>query len=323
MWYNDFIGGMPLPQCLNKKDLAKFENDLAFRNCFSFLLNQALDLFEWKNLPDSSSERFLEMSLLWRARALITDEAEGYLTLSAANTGAINIYGDPIECYGYGFNGWNKKYKVYIPGSEDTRNVRKSSTGEIVSKSYNAIFIRDNSFQYPYILYIIEAAKRMSDTLRSIDIAMRNMKQSVIITCDESYKKAVEQILNSVDNNQQYILAVKNFDNIEAVDLKPNPEVVRVLWECYDKLDSNFKNILGIDSISNVGKKAQMLSDEVSENNQALEISLKMRLKWRKKACEEFNKMTGLNIDCDIKHKIEQDSFIAEDALTGGNEFDV
>ena len=323
MWYENFFGNCPLPAGLNEKKLAKFENDIEFQNCFAFLLTNCMDIFEW-DLPKTCDPRFLELSLIYRGCAVMPVMGDNLFNLMASPAAERNIYGNPLKSYGYGLNGFNEEFKLYTPGADDSKIIRKSVSGITMGTNYDAVFVRDNEICYPYVNYLITAAKRMANAMRSIDVATLNLKQPAIITCEESYKTAVDKILSDTYQNKPAIVATKGFNSKFAefgtIDLKSDPAILSALWESYDKLDSVIKSQLGIDSISNVNKKAQMLSGEVSQNNQALEYSLEKRLKCRQQACDDIEKAFGIKCSVKIKHEIEQDAFIPEDASAAGGE---
>ena len=52
-----------------------------------------LSMFDWQNLPDSMSSRFLEMCLFYQGQAaMLYDEDYGYINTMASDGGYINIY---------------------------------------------------------------------------------------------------------------------------------------------------------------------------------------------------------------------------------------
>lgn len=326
MWYNNIFGCVPLPGGLNNKKMAKYENDLEFQNNLQFLLTSCMDVFEWE-LPETCNARFLELALIYRGQALFANSEGSIINLVASNSGDFNVYGEPLHCYGFGVNGWNKEYNMYVPGASETMQVRKSVTGRTIPDDYNAVLCRDNASSYPYIMYLILAAERMTKVMRSIDVATLNLKQPALITCEESYKNAVEKVLEDTYANKPAIIAIKGFNSkfadFGSIDLKSDPSILDAMWKSYDKIDSWIKNILGIDSIRNVDKKAQMLSGELSENNMALEYSLNKRLEYRKQACEYLYDAFGVYADVKIKHEVERDQFIPQDSKTTEQEVDI
>ena len=55
-------------------------------------------MFEWVNLPDTMDERYLELALFARGKAVIfKDPVMGYLSLNVMYGGRLNIYEEPIE----------------------------------------------------------------------------------------------------------------------------------------------------------------------------------------------------------------------------------
>lgn len=302
----------------DKRTITKIQNDIEFQNCFNFIVTNALDVFEW-DLPGTCDARFLELAFLFRGQAVFYNKDGALLTLMANPSGEYNVYGNPLKCFGYGWNGTNEDITLYVPGADVSEDdVRKSVSGRVVSNSYSGVYARDNEMAYPYVNYIITDARRMADCLRSIDVTTKNLKRPALVTCEESYKNAVKSALSDIYGNEESIIAIKDFNSkfadFSTIDLHADPSILTALWECYDKIDSVSRQRLGIDCISNVNKKAQMLSGELSENNMALDYAIEKRLKCRKKACEDIRDAFGIDISVRVKHKVEQDNFIEEDA---------
>ena len=57
---------------------------------------------------------------------------------------------------------------------------------------------------------------------------------------------------------------------------------------------------LGINSLS-TEKKERLITDEANQNNEVINLYLQSRLAPRQKACEEFNKVFGTNIDVVVR----------------------
>lgn len=300
LWYQFLFGNLPLKN-LNERKLAKYETDREFVNTFNRLFNTALNTFRWEGLPATCNERFLEISLMLYGNALIADRDGAFVNLACASGGEINIYGEPLTAYGYGLNGWNKKYNLYIDGMEESRVVLDGVARD-GSENYNAVMCRDNKVSYPYVNYVFMAAQRLTRAMRTMDVVCQNLKQPVIITCEESMVKTVRETLNQRGDNVNAIISSGKLpiDSFKVWDTKANPETLKVMWEHYDSLDAHVKELFGVNNNAQIDKKERLLVDEVNANNEATEQSVEHRLAERQLFCERVNRAFGLNLSVSL-----------------------
>lgn len=300
LWYQFLFGNLPLKN-LNERKLAKYETDREFVNTFNRLFNAALNTFRWEGLPATCNERFLEMSLMVYGNALIADRDGAFVNLACASGGEINIYGEPLTAYGYGLNGWNEKYNLYIDGMEESRVVLDGVARD-GSENYNAVMCRDNKVSYPYVNYVFMAAQRLTRAMRTMDVVCQNLKQPVIITCEESMVKTVRETLNQRGDNVNAIISSGKLpiDSFKVWDTKANPDTLKVMWEHYDSLDAHVKELFGVNNNAQIDKKERLLVDEVNANNEATEQSVEHRLAERQLFCERVNRAFGLNLSVSL-----------------------
>lgn len=305
LWYQYCFGNLPLKN-LNERKLAKYETDREFINNFQRLFNLSLNTFEWTGLPETCNERFLEMSLLLYGAAIIVEQEGAYINLAFAQGANINVYGEPMNGYGYGLNGFNKEYNLYIDGAEQS-SVVVDGIAQKGSKKYDAVMCRDSRTAYPYVNYLLTAAQRLTRAMRTMDVISQNLKQPVIITCEESMVNSVKENLNQRGDNVSAIISSGKLpiDSFKVWDTKVNPDTLKVMWEHFERLDSQVKELMGINNLAQVDKKERLLVDEVNANNEATEESVEHRLVERQKFCERVNKAFGLEISVKLRQPVE------------------
>lgn len=291
----------------SKKKLTRFENDLEFQNTFYNLLNIALYSFSVKGLPKTCNERFFKLNLILHGKAaLINDKELGFLTLGCTPmmAGNLNIYGEWPEINAYGWNGFNKIYSCYMYGAENY--------------DADALICRDNDLMYPLVRYIILYAKRLTDTMRTLDITARKLKTPYFITCDESQKTSVKKILDDIDFNKDSIIANRSTspNEFNVLQTGVQPESVRVLWEHFSNLGCEIKTLLGINNATNLGKKERLVVDEAEANDILTDINLDYRLKNYDIFCETAKKMFGLDIEF-----VSNISIVEKNAENKGDDF--
>lgn len=301
---------------LSKKKVALYENDIEFQNMFYNLLNILMYSFSIEGLPDSCNERFFKLNLIFNGyAALIKDPDLGYLSLGVrptVNSSQLNIYGEYPDVMAFGWNGFNKQYTNYMYGTDNT--------------DAEAVICRDNDMMYPMINIIWMYAKRLTDTMRTLDITARKLKTPYFITCDEAQKSSIKKILEDVDFNQDSIIANRSTmpNEFNVLQTGVQPESVRVLWEHYSNLESEIRTFLGINSAANLDKKERLVVDEAQANDILTDINIQYRLKSYQQFCDTVNNLWGLNIsfvsNIDIVEKqAEIDSSITRHEYIGGD----
>lgn len=304
---------------LSKKKVALYENDIEFQNMFYNLLNILMYSFSIEGLPDSCNERFFKLNLIFNGyAALIKDPDLGYLSLGVrptVNSSQLNIYGEFPDVMAFGWNGFNKQYTNYMYGTDNS--------------DAEAVICRDNDMMYPMINIIWMYAKRLTDTMRTLDITARKLKTPYFITCDEAQKSSIKKILEDVDFNQDSIIANRSTmpNEFNVLQTGVQPESVRVLWEHYSNLESEIRTFLGINSAANLDKKERLVVDEAEANDILTDINIQYRLKSYQQFCDTVNNLWGLNIsfvsNIDIVEKqAEIDSSITRHEYIDGGDTD-
>lgn len=301
---------------LSKKKVALYENDIEFQNMFYNLLNILMYSFSIEGLPDSCNERFFKLNLIFNGyAALIKDPDLGYLSLGVRptmNSNELNIYGEFPDVMAFGWNGFNKQYTNYMYGTDNT--------------DAEAVICRDNDMMYPMINIIWIYAKRLTDTMRTLDVTARKLKTPYFITCDEAQKSSIKKILEDVDFNQDSIIANRSTmpNEFNVLQTGVQPESVRVLWEHYSNLESEIRTFLGINSAANLDKKERLVVDEAQANDILTDINIQYRLKSYQQFCDTVNNLWGLNISFVsniniVEKQAEIDSSITRHEYIGGD----
>ena len=301
---------------LSKKKVALYENDIEFQNMFYNLLNILMYSFSIEGLPDSCNERFFKLNLIFNGyAALIKDPDLGYLSLGVrptVNSNQLNIYGEFPDVMAFGWNGFNKQYKNYMYGTDNS--------------DAEAVICRDNDLMYPMVNIIWMYAKRLTDTMRTLDVTARKLKTPYFITCDEAQKSSIKKILDDVDFNQDSIIANRSTmpNEFNVLQTGVQPESVRVLWEHYSNLESEIRTFLGINSAANLDKKERLVVDEAEANDILTDINIQYRLKNYQQFCDTVNNIWGLNISFIsniniVEKQAEIDDSIKQNEVIGGD----
>lgn len=292
MWFNRAFPWMTLDSKSTKK-LTRFENDLEFQNVFFNLLNIALYSFSIQGLPSTCNERYFKLQLIFKGyAALIKDDELGFLTLGVSpiadpdnnNSIGLNIYGEFNKVYAYGWNGFNKEYSCYMYGTDNT--------------DVEAVICRDNDMMYPLLNVIFMYSKRLCDTMRTLDVTSKKLKNPYFITCDESQKSSVKKIIDDIDFNTDSIIVNKATmpDMFNILQTGVNPQAVSVLWQHYGNLQSEIRTLLGINSAANTDKKERLIVDEANANDILTDINVDIHKYSYDTFCKTVKEIWGLDI---------------------------
>ena len=251
----------------------------------SRLMELAISMFEWKNLPDSIDPRFLELTLFSDGQAVWfkDDEMDMYLALQVIINGRLDVYRVPIKRRAFAVNGYQKNL--------DNKN------SVII---YNN-FLRTNSYQM-CVLY----AKKLYALDRIIDVNTNAQKTPVLIAVDENQRLTAENVYQKWDGNQPVIYGDKALDpNMIRVLKTDAPYVSDKIYQLKTQYWNEALTYLGISNL-NVQKKERLVSDEVVRSQGGTIASRYSRLEARREACRKINAMFGLNIDVDYREDFRE-----------------
>ena len=263
------------------------------------LTELAISMFEWKNLPEQIDERFLEYTLFTDGQAVFfRDEELGeYLALQVATNGGFNVYRIPLRRRAYAVNGYQKQLNI-----EDS------------------IIIYNNMLRRNSIRTVKLYAERIANLDRIIDVNANAQKTPVLVQGTDQQKLTLENVYKEYDGNAPVIFGYKDLDLKGFSVLKTDaPYVSDKLYQLKTQLWNECLTYLGISNL-NIQKKERLVADEVVRNQGGTIASRYSRLNARRQACEQINKMFGLNIEVDYREDYrEADDEIMFAGQTGDN----
>lgn len=317
----------PMNEAIDKHEYAKVLNQQEFINTVMTYFNIAIERFLWGNLPKTCDYRMLEKFLILNAESLIAKFSGAYFSLGSAGGYDINIYGYPTQGYGYGMNGFNKRFNLYIPGVTESSEMIKTPSGTLMNKlrgifTPDAVVCYDNAMRYPLIAYILADARRLADLVRSTDVAVKTLKSPIILGVGETEKRSVKALLNDYEENLFAILVARGF-NIADVKVWPTngkPETIEAFWNQYLNIHARLLAILGLNSNPNEDKKERLIVDEVNANNEFIAYNIYKELAWRRRFCDYVNELWGLDITVEINPEVK--SYVRPDDTGDGMQDD-
>lgn len=273
-------------------EASAYRNNRAYVHYYEQLEQLAISMFEWKNLPESVDERFLELTLFKDGKAVyFNDEVMGNLALQCTIGGNFDVYRNPITRRAYAVNGYNReldeKNSVLI-----YNNLIRTNSSLMVKK-------------YALILYELD---------RTIEVNTRAQKTPWLLTGTEQQQLTLKNLYMKIDGGEPMIFGDKNLDLNSIKVLKTDaPYIADKLYQLKMQMWNEALTYLGISNM-NFQKKERVISDEVVRAQGGTIASRYSRLNARRQAAEKINKMFGTNLEVDYREDFREldDEFMIE-----------
>ena len=255
------------------------------------LTELATCMFEWKNLPPTIDERFLEMALFEKGVAVFfKDEVLDYLALRVAIGGELNVYNIPTERRAYASNGYQNN---------------------LTDK--NSVLIYNNYLHSNSVLDVRMFARRLAELDRIIDVNTKAQKTPVLVTCPETQRLTMVNLYKSYDGNEPFIFGTSDLNPKSFTVLKTEaPYNADKLYQLKTQYWNEALTYLGISNI-NVQKKERLISDEVTRNQGGTIASRYSRLESRREAVKKINMMFDLDIEVNYREDFQ---YLDEELIT-------
>jgi hypothetical protein len=254
--------------------------------------------FEWKELPDSVDVRFLETNLIWRGLAVFYQDSDSgeYFAVQGAGSGATNFMDQPIEYTVIGPNMQAQRLSAFATYDQ-------TPSGDIGDrKDPECVPIWCNYMRVPDLDVIYLYATKLAKIDRSIEITADNMRKTKVLNAPEDQRLSFTNILKQIAEGQEAILGSPALDMgvVQVLDLGIDPLTLPNLQIAKSKMWNECMGLLGINN-ANQDKKERLVAAEVGANDEQVEATRNIALNARQQACEQINKLFGLNVTVDFK----------------------
>ena len=258
------------------------KNNLVVQSWLNRIVELALCVFEYHNVPETIDIRYLEKTLITKGcAAWFRDDVTGaLLALQGVTQGQFDVYGNPRIRQAVGYNGY-------------TRTVSDS----------DSVLMWNNYQRVPSYPVLLNYARQIADIERIIEVNVSGQKTPKIIQCSKDQFLSFKNIELKTEGNQKYIF----------IDNELNPNLLKVLDMTVpyvaDKL-YDIKNLLIAECLSYIGIPANAIEKKERINLLELELSNAntdaqryTRLISRQEALENINQMFGTNISVEFRFK--------------------
>lgn len=257
-------------------------NNKTYIDYYDRLMELALNVFEWENLPPTVDERFLEITLYEMGYCLYFDDPIiGNLALTCTIGGRLDVYRIPILRRAYAVNGYNK-----------------------MCSAKDSVLIFNNYLHTPTLLTIELFARRLYEIERAIDVNVKGQKTPKAILSSEQQRLTMKNLFMQYDGNEPFIFGDKNLDieGIKSLDIG-SPFVADKLQILKHQIWNEALTFLGIEN-SNQDKKERLVSDEVGSNYGNVEAQRNVMLNARRQAVKKINAMFGTDINVKFRSSL-------------------
>lgn len=255
------------------------QNNRTYGQYLNRLTELSISMFEWKNLPETIDQRFLELSLFTDGQAIFfEDETLGFLALQMTAAAPFDVYRIPIRRRAYAVNGYQ-------------RNLDNT----------DSVIIWNNYLHNNSILDVRQFARRLYNLDRIIDVNANAQKTPVLVQGSQEQRMTLLNLYKEYDGNAPVIFGDKGLDANGLKSIKTDaPYIADKIYQLKTDIWNEALTYLGISNVS-VQKKERMITDEVQRAQGGTIASRYSRLQSRREACEKINDMFGLDIWCDYR----------------------
>lgn len=294
-----------LPQVNTKADLGLVRSkSRLFSARVSYMLLRAMEIFEWKDLPETLDPRALELYLLTQGYALVVkcdshnsscgssdDKPEGIYALAGGIGGQLDAsyfptLGIPVSPY----------LNLHIDSVEEQRLGKAIA---LVRGDANCVGLMPMMSLY---------GGEQAEALLTLRLQLVNLRTNKLLQADsDSVKEDAKSYLRKIDEEGELgvIGSKKFFDMLNGIKTEDYSsgsagQSVKDTIEAIQYLDGKWFNELGLNATFNMKREA-INDDEVGAGEDTLFPLIDDMLQWRKKGAEEINRIFGTSISVDLK----------------------
>lgn len=249
-----------------------------------------MTMFEWNNLPDGISERYIEKSLFHTGLVIFfksnSGMSKGSFVVTKATPIGYNIYDEPTGYRAYSDNGLINEYV----------------------KGCDCIPIWNDYDHKGNVSNVNFFAKRISNIEKTIDCNLEQLKQPTLISCPEGQRETVKAVFAKKSNGEPLIIVDDDFSsnsNIKVFDLHATNHIPQLEITKHDIINEAL-TFFGVKNVP-VSKKERLIVSEAEQNEEQTWLNGNVMYRPRQLAVEQINEKFNLNIELSLSndtHKI-------------------
>lgn len=262
----------------------KSKQDMYAMRYFQYFYNLALTRFEWNGLPDEILPRYIEELLFWNGDAVFFHEEviEKYGVMAVSLGGTLDTYSMPNRRFAYS-HGYHAE----------------------LDKT-NSVLLRDSMSNYPLAEHIMMYSDSLANMRLTRDINIFAQRTPLTFAGTSDMQLSAKNLFKQYTDFVPFISVkdnVMDLDKLKVLNtgapLVFNEITIAMRQEMVEAL-----TLLGIDA-SDTTKKERMITDEVKGNTGEMEMNRNSALAVRLRACEQINKLFGLNLSVKFRSELK------------------
>lgn len=261
----------------NSKDYI-VDKDVAIPAVEEELLNFVLNMFDYKNLPDTIPKYNLEKYLMTLGYCGVTKVGDELYALDGTLGGKPNVYHEPTQ---------------FIYANEVLGSATVDEGSYVLCK---------NDFRKQGLMPIIN---RYTNFMVESNITMRTVllttRMNILVSAsDERTKASAESYLRKIENGQLGVIGESAFfDGVRMQTASTTSNYVTQVVEMMQFIKGSFLQAIGVNSPHNM-KSEYVNKDETGLNDDGLRPLVDNMLECRKQFVDEINDMFGTEIEVDF-----------------------
>lgn len=267
---------------IGSKNFAKKMNDRIFTDYYYRLMLIARSRFDWNGLPNNIDYAWIERYLYSEGACVFyKDPVLGFMIAKMGTNGPLNAYNEPVNIQPIADN-------YYYEGPQ-------------LVNGENCVIIKNNSEMIPTLPTIELYAYKLMNIDRTIDININQQKIPLIVQCSDKQRFSLKQVISQRNDNEFIIWGDKNLDLSGVHVLKTEAPIIFDQLEIQKHMIYNeCMTFLGVNN-ANQDKRERLVSDEVSANDQQIQVNNDVSLEARIRACKMIKEVFGLDISVNRK----------------------
>ena len=264
-----------------------------------YILTRISKMFRWHNLPDTVPEYILELYL----------QRNGCCAFTKVD-GEYRIF----------FGGLGGTQDIYYRSTLFTVGNPKLKQSLMLEIDKDCVLMKND----PMLIGLLPVINKYANMLVENDITTINtltmMRPTTILTTpNESTKKAGEEYLKQISDGNLGIMLTKQNVLGEIGSIQTGSIATNALSQCIEHKQytlASLYNELGLQSNYNM-KRESINSNEAQLNEDILRPLPDVMLEFRKIACDEINRMYGLNISVEFDSSWKENQIMINKSLEG------
>lgn len=260
---------------------------------YTYFFDRALEVFKWEGLPEEIRPEDIEYALFNFGQCVFGKrKGENVTGLKAQYLADVEYIALPANgAYGFNYNGHPVNWRAVGIGYSQPYNVLDS------------VLITNTYSRTPSIYMIGEYVNRMVDCLLACDVNINTSKTPFAVYGDKSAVSTIQSLMKSKQRNDFCSVIDKNCTQgkLERIDLDCEYKADK-FWDMFNNYKSLVLEMLGLNTLA-VEKKERLITDEANANNEATDFNIGAMFKSRQRACEQINKMFGLNVSVSLAYQ--------------------